>query len=503
MKHVQLPHSHYAAKWPADSIRTTQEVTNMGLAYHVLPECDEKGQKLLEILQCFHGYLTKYMGMILMGHISFRAGTVNKDTELMLRCFVPKGKTINRATLGQACRTLHLAFKGMDQGEVYDVLMMQMVRAINGWDPKYHEKIQAVVKFLDEKFEYERFVSREVVDKNLGLDCTRYVRVLVKRGYLVEAGTKGVLPGVQPAAWPPPEEFLQPTKPVGLVYYATKWSRYYLTDWIIWRMGELESREGVLQLDHRSNATPKPPRSGENVWDPAIPHADGDFTIATSGKSVAADVSMKHLPLDVGIMDFDWVLNKSDGFFGNLSVKDRQLLYCFFAREMDWDSISSQHGEYDQGEFHDQILSALNELRKDQAEALGELKTNVAVVVNETRNVVTRLDKVNGSIARHELKIADLGTDLAKSVADSLLAASKAAGLATAVVTAHVTDCPLHARMNSVENYVTGKLATTASNSHWMNRLWPMIYAMCGILFYLLLMNATQILEAIHLKHSG
>ena len=338
MKHVQLPHSHYAAKWPADSIRTTQEVTNMGLAYHVLPECDEKGQKLLEILQCFHGYLTKYMGMILMGHIPFRGGQVNKDTELMLRCFVPKGKAINRVTLGQACRTLHLAFKGYDQGEVYDVLMMQMVRAINGWDPKYHEKIQAVVKFLDGKFEYERFVSREVVDKNLGLDCTRYVRVLVKRGYLVEAGTKGVLPGVRPAAWPPPEEFLQPTKPVGLVYYATKWSRYYLTDWIIWRMGELESREGVLQLDHRSNATPKPPRSGENVWDPAIPHADGDFTIATSGKSVAADVSMKHLPLDVGTMDFDWVLNKSDGFFGGLSVKDRQLLYCFFAREMDWDS---------------------------------------------------------------------------------------------------------------------------------------------------------------------
>lgn len=74
------------------------------------------------------------------------------------------------------------------------------------------------------------------------------------------------------------------------------------------------------------------------MWDPAIPHADGDFTIATSGKSISADVSMKHLPLDVGTMDFDWVLNKSDGFFGGLSVKDRQLLYCFFAREMDWDS---------------------------------------------------------------------------------------------------------------------------------------------------------------------
>jgi hypothetical protein len=228
LKHVQLPYTHYAARWATDSVRTPAEVTDLGLVYHALPECNKKGEKLLETLQCFHGYLIKYMGMILMGHIPFRNGGVNKDTELMLRCFVPKGKPINFVTLGQACRTLHLAFKGMDQGEVYDVLMMCMVRALNGWDPKYHEKVQAVVKFLDEKFVYERFVSREVVDKNLGLDCTRYIRVLVKRGYLVEAGTKGALPGVQRAAWPPPEEFLQPAKPVGLVYYATKWSRYYL-----------------------------------------------------------------------------------------------------------------------------------------------------------------------------------------------------------------------------------------------------------------------------------
>ena len=370
MKHVSLPNWHYAAKWSADNVRTTEEVTDLGLVYSGLPECDEKGRKLLEILQCFHGYLVKYMGMVLMGHIPIRGGQVNKDTELMLRCFIPRGKPSNRVTMGEACRTLHLAFKGMDQSEVYDVLMICMVRAINGWDPRYHQKIQKVVKFLEEKFDvnHDKFVARSVIDKALGIDSTRYVRVLVKRGYLAEKGAKGPLPGVQPESWPPPAEFLQPTKPVGLVYYATKWCRYYLTDWIIWRMSELESREGVLQLDHRSNATPKPPRSGENVWDPAIPHADGDFTIAQSGKSVAADITMDNLPVDVGTMDFDWVLNKSDGFFGGLTVKDRQLLYCVFAREMDWDVIAAS------------METTIRDVKRQYTVLLKDLKERVAIL---------------------------------------------------------------------------------------------------------------------------
>ncbi len=340
MKHVQLPYWHYAAQWPADSVRTADEVTALGLAYTELPEGEPRNAKLLEILQCFHGYLIKYMGMILLGHVPFRGSEVNRDSELMLRRFIPGGRPLDRVTMGQACRTLHLAFKGMDPSEVYDALMIGLVRAINGWDPKYHEKVHAAVKYLKEKFSVSRFVSQDVIDKAMGFDSARYIRVLVKRGYLAEAGSKECA-GVQMAAWPPPAEFLQPNKPVGLVYYATKWSRYYLTDWIFWRMGELEAKEGVLQLDHRANAIPKPPRSGENVWDPAIPHADGDFTIATTGKSIAADVTMANLPVDVGKMDFGWVLNKADGFFGGLTMKDRQLLYCVFAREMDWEATAA------------------------------------------------------------------------------------------------------------------------------------------------------------------
>jgi hypothetical protein len=139
---------------------------------------------------------------------------------------------------------------------------------------------------VEEKFRVSHFVSRLVIDQNLGIDNARYLRMLAKRGYLVEKGLSGVLPGVQMAAWPPPDEFLHHGKPIGLVYYATKWCRFYLTDWIVWRMSELESKEGVMQLDQRTQVLSFF-YSGDSNWDPTIPRADGLFTIASSGKSVA------------------------------------------------------------------------------------------------------------------------------------------------------------------------------------------------------------------------
>jgi hypothetical protein len=34
-----------------------------------------------------------------------------------------------------------------------------------------------------------------------------------------------------------------------------------------------------------------------------------------------------------------------------------------------------------------------------------------------------------------------------------------------------------------------------------MNRLWPIIYAASGIMFYMMLTNADTVLEALRLKH--
>jgi hypothetical protein len=38
-------------------------------------------------------------------------------------------------------------------------------------------------------------------------------------------------------------------------------------------------------------------------------------------------------------------------------------------------------------------------------------------------------------------------------------------------------------------------------NAHWMNRLWPVVYAAGGIIFYLILINANEIIKAMGAKH--
>jgi hypothetical protein len=37
--------------------------------------------------------------------------------------------------------------------------------------------------------------------------------------------------------------------------------------------------------------------------------------------------------------------------------------------------------------------------------------------------------------------------------------------------------------------------------AHWMNRLWPVVYAAGGIIFYLILINANEIIKAMGAKH--
>jgi hypothetical protein len=129
-------------------MKTTAELTALGIEYVDLAEGIEKQDKLLEILQCFHNYLLKYVSMIVAGHLPLtrkggRKNEINQDTHLLLCYFIARGQPVNHATLGQACRTLHLAFKGMDADEVYDPLMMCLVKAIKKYDPYYSDKGKA------------------------------------------------------------------------------------------------------------------------------------------------------------------------------------------------------------------------------------------------------------------------------------------------------------------------------------------------------------------------
>ena len=54
------------------------------------------------------------------------------------------------------------------------------------------------------------------------------------------------------------------------------------------------------------------------------------------------------------------------------------------------------------------------------------------------------------------------------------------------------------ARLDTVEDWVTGIQAVTVSNKHWLDRIWPVIYAAAGVLFYLVLANANSVLQVMH-----
>jgi len=65
-----LAPSHYAGKWeiPAEDQRNDLKTVNLlGYAYATSPDTPEKQEKLLQVLECFHGYLVKYLCMIVRG----------------------------------------------------------------------------------------------------------------------------------------------------------------------------------------------------------------------------------------------------------------------------------------------------------------------------------------------------------------------------------------------------------------------------------------------------
>jgi hypothetical protein len=82
----------------------------------------------------------KYLVMICRGRIPIvgvggHPDHINKDVKPFLRYFLPKGQRPTGKALSQVAKHLHLAFKGMETEEVYDVLMEQLVTAVKGYDP--------------------------------------------------------------------------------------------------------------------------------------------------------------------------------------------------------------------------------------------------------------------------------------------------------------------------------------------------------------------------------
>ena len=147
---------------------------------------------MLSILKFFHGYLLKYLTMICRGHIPVwgsqipRGGKrqINPDVLPFISYFLPKGVPPTRVEMLRVCRHFHLAFKGMEAAEVYDVLTEQLLRAMEQYDPDYILKVQQITGIIDAKLDKRNDFSAAEVGNHLDFDCHRHLRMLCKRGFL-------------------------------------------------------------------------------------------------------------------------------------------------------------------------------------------------------------------------------------------------------------------------------------------------------------------------------
>ena len=173
---------------------------------------------------------------------------VNQDSRPFLKYFLPKGQPVNRMTLTRVARHFHLAFKGMEVDEIYDVLMEQLVAAINGYDPLYKAKVKQVVETIDREVpQCKRRFSTAEIQHYVEFDCRKHLRWMCRRGFLavVPGGEEGEGSGFRRMEWPPTAELLEGDGSViGLAYYLQKWFRFHLQDGITRHSRELESKEG-------------------------------------------------------------------------------------------------------------------------------------------------------------------------------------------------------------------------------------------------------------------
>jgi hypothetical protein len=113
-----------------------------------------------------------------------KSGNVNSDVKQFLYYFLPKGQTLTRQNLNPVVRHLHLAFKEMETEERYDVLMEQLVRALNQYDPKYTEKVKLVVEAINHELSKRTQFAAVDVRRYVDFDCDRHIRLLCRRGFL-------------------------------------------------------------------------------------------------------------------------------------------------------------------------------------------------------------------------------------------------------------------------------------------------------------------------------
>jgi hypothetical protein len=313
----------------------------LGRKYALLPVGPEKEAKFLEIAQFFHGYVMKYLTMISQGHVlqlmapQGSGKLFNTDSLKFIKYFLPKGMKATKAALSNTCHAFHLAFKGMDPDEVYDVLMEKLLRAAQKYDPLYSEKVGRVVQILNyDNLVNTRFTLNEL-NKHLGFDGARFVRVLCRHGFLEP---EPAVPGSermyrrQPATWPPSSKYLN-AGPIGFTYYLQTRFRYYLQTYIEQAMCRLESKEGVYSLSYTRDV--EDGRGDCELLDACGAVVDRD---AQDQPSSLTDGQPR---VDLSRMTLSWVNHTTDPLFADYTREERYILYLIFVRDFKWEQVAN------------------------------------------------------------------------------------------------------------------------------------------------------------------
>ena len=112
--------------------------------------------------------------------------------------------------------------------------------------------------------------------------------------------------------------------------------------------------------------------------------------------------------------------------------------------------------------FEKEVLSHLIELKTVQAETTVEVK-----------NIVARLDKLNGTVARHEEKIGAQTVDLLQ----------------------HVNACPMRDRLSEVESFISAQKATTDNDKDWKSKLHPALWMAISAVIVLVMLHSADMLK--------
>ena len=327
---------HYASRWKVTGELNDRKAINLlAITYATMPDGPAREAVYLELIRAFDPYLKKYGNMVISGHLPGQQSAAGRDAVQFLKTLLPKGRPATATNLLAACRTLHLAFKQQTTDDVYDVMALCFLRTVARYDPFYTDKVRQVCEVIHGRFARRKQFTAEAISRAVGFDALGCLRLLVRRRFLasVHGPKKKVVGYTRGAGWPPPDGFFE-AGPVGFVYFAQLWFRYYLNDHITQVMGELETQDGVLQLEHSYSHKP----TAHPVGDRLLPSANGGF-IDHDGTAWAADMSLVDAQFDISTMTDAWVKETADKLFRNLTPEERKILQLVFRDEQTWVEI--------------------------------------------------------------------------------------------------------------------------------------------------------------------